>query len=157
MSLIENYAAERHARLVRLGAVPAPVQAPVKAAPKKRFQSIDPAPFYPQMWMWGLVASGGGEPSLQRVSLAAITDTVCRYFTVQKCELLSIRMTAELVYPRQICYYLTRKLTTASSMGVGRFFGRDHATVLHGDKKIRRLIREDWLVAYDIAHLEAML
>lgn len=146
MSLIENYAVVRDARLVRLG---------VRAKP--RFKGVDPAPFYPQMWMWNLVSPNGGEPSAPTHSLAKITDTVCRYFLIQKRDLLSIRMTSELVYPRQICYFLTRKFTTASSMGVGRFFGRDHATVLHGDKKIRRLIKEDWTVAYDIAHLEAML
>jgi hypothetical protein len=146
MSLLESYAAERDARLVRLG---------VRAKP--RFRGIDPAPFYPQMWMWNLVTPTGGEPSARRPSLAAITNAVCEYFRVQKCELLSIRMTAELVYPRQICYFLTRKLTTASSKMVGNYFDRDHATVLHGEKKIRRLVREDWRIAYDIAHLEAML
>jgi chromosomal replication initiation ATPase DnaA len=52
---------------------------------------------------------------------------------------------------------MARSHTNASSNRVGKYFSRDHATVLHGAKKIRRQIWEDWRVAYDIANLEAML
>jgi chromosomal replication initiator protein len=38
-----------------------------------------------------------------------------------------------------------------------RFGDRDHTTIMYGSNKIARLIREDWTVAYDVAHLEAML
>ena len=158
MSLIESYTAERRARLIRLGKIPAEAKPAAKPAAKPvRRTGIDPAPFYPQMWMWNLVSTSGGEPPRSHPPIGKITDIVCHYFLIQREELLSVRMISELVYPRQICYYLTRKHTAASSMRVGQYFCRDHATVLHGEKKIRRLVKEDWTVAYDIAHLEAML
>jgi hypothetical protein len=150
MSLIESYAASRSARLIRLGAKP---------KPKPKFTPIDPVPFYRQMWMWDLVSPSGPlmEPDLPALKVGTIIDEVCRYFLIRKRELLSSRGTLDLTYPRQIGYYLARTLTRAGTHKVGREFDRDHSTVIFGEKKIRRLIKTDWMVAYDIAHLEAKL
>lgn len=153
MTYAEQLAVERKARLVRLGAE----RPAFKNLPPKKVNGIDPSPFYRQMWMWDLV-SPAGEPAQPKVfKFAAVVDAVCRHFLIARRELLSKRMSADVVYPRQICYWLVWQLTDASSMRIGLYFDRDHATILHGQKKIRRLIREDWRVAYDIAHLEAIL
>jgi chromosomal replication initiator protein len=63
-----------------------------------------------------------------------------------------------LVHPRQCAFYLARYHTSFSFPQIGRRFGdRDHTTVLHGVRQIEKKMLADWRVAYDIAHLEAML
>ena len=70
----------------------------------------------------------------------------------------SDRRTAKIAYGRQICMYLARTRTHKSYPEIGRRLGgRDHTTILHGVAKIERLTRDDWTVAYDIAHVEGML
>ena len=43
---------------------------------------------------------------------------------------------------RQVAMYLCRKLTNLSLPDIGREFGRDHSTVLHGLNKIERLMAD---------------
>ena len=45
--------------------------------------------------------------------------------------------------PRQIAMYLMRRQTTLSLSEIGRFFDRDHTTVIHACSKIERLLVED--------------
>ena len=48
-----------------------------------------------------------------------------------------------LVTARQIAMYLCRELTDLSLPKIGQpFGGRDHTTVMHADRKIRKLMAE---------------
>ena len=154
MSLVENYAVERRARLARLGAVPAP--RPAKVVAPKAVQSIDPAPFYRHMWMWDLVNPKPHDAPMPTV--LHIRDIVCKYFNLQPMEVESSRRQGALVYPRQVAFYLARNHTNYSYPQIGRRFGnRDHTTIMHGVRRIQERMMADWVVAYDVAHLEAML
>lgn len=146
MSLVENYAAERRARLVRLGTRP---------KPRPRFEPIDPAPFYPQMWMYDLIEPSRAKP---RPTTSEIKALVCQYTGVRALDAESQRISKPLVYARHLVFYLARTHTLDSYPKIGRRFGgKDHTTVMYGVSKIGRLIKSEWMVAYDIAHLEAML
>lgn len=79
----------------------------------------------------------------QRLS-ARIMDLVCEKFAVSRIDLTSDRRTAEIVRPRQICFYLMSTCTPMSFPEVGRRMGnRDHTTALHGSRKIAALMRAD--------------
>lgn len=94
-----------------------------------------------------------GEPLIGDICRA-----VCQHFDMTPINLQSERRQANIVYARQIAMYLAREMTTRSLPFIGRQFGgRDHTTVLHGCRKIERLIKADWLVAYDVAHIEELL
>lgn len=84
---------------------------------------------------------------------------VCgQYFKISKSALLGLDRHKEVAYPRHVAMYLARTLTRRSLPEIGRRFGgRDHTTVMHGIKRITDLIRADWLIAYDVAQLEAQL
>ena len=100
------------------------------------------------------------EPDLtqQPPKLSHIAKTACRYFKVELVELYSQRRDARLVYARQIAFYLAKIRTSHSYPEIGRRYGnRDHTTVLHGVRKIGRLVKDDWRVCYDVAYVEAML
>lgn len=147
MSLVESHYAERRARLIRLGARPAPK--------KPKFEAIDPAPFYRQMWMYDLIEPSPAKPP---PTIIEIRDIVCGYFGVLPIEVESSRRQGALVYPRQIAFYLARTYTPYSYPQIGRRFGdRDHTTIMHGVRRIQERMKSDWMVAYDVAHLEAML
>lgn len=87
-----------------------------------------------------------------------IQRVACKYFSVQRNDMLSPRRDIRVAYPRHIVMYLAKTLTLKSLPEIGRRLGgRDHTTILHGVRKIERLVRTDWEVAYDVAHVEAML
>ncbi|RME38136.1 MAG: hypothetical protein D6788_08025 [Planctomycetota bacterium] len=47
-------------------------------------------------------------------------------------------------FPRHLCMYLARELTSQSLEEIGRYFGgRDHTTVLHATRSIARRAREE--------------
>jgi hypothetical protein len=160
MSLVEQYAAERKARLVRLGAIrtkPDIKLVSVKVAPKP-IEPIDPAPFYPQMWFYDLIAPRKIRPKDQCLTVLSIRDAVCRYFKILPNEVESSRRQGALVYPRQIAFWLARTHTPYSYPQIGRRFGdRDHTTIMHGCRRIEARMKTEWEVAYDVAHVEAML
>jgi chromosomal replication initiator protein len=98
----------------------------------------------------------GGEDA--RPSLLAIQSATAAYFNLSRDDMKARRRTADVAHARLIGYYLCKKLTLRSLPEIGRFFGgRDHTTVLHGIRKIEHLVRKDWEIAYDVAHIEASL
>ncbi len=85
------------------------------------------------------------------VSLNNIQKTVADYFGLRHADLISQRRQRSIVRPRQMAMALTKELTEHSLPEIGDGFGgRDHTTVLHACKVIRKLIetdgraREDW-------------
>jgi chromosomal replication initiator protein len=55
-------------------------------------------------------------------------------------ELKSKRRTQNLVVPRQIAMFLTRRLVNLSFPAIGeQFGGRDHTTVLHACRQVAKL------------------
>jgi chromosomal replication initiation ATPase DnaA len=93
-----------------------------------------------------------------RPSVSSIQVAVSNYFVIELHELLATCRVKEVAYARHVAMYLCRKLTLRSLPEIGRKFGnRDHTTIMHGVAKIKRLIRSDWEVAHDVAHVEALL
>lgn len=69
-----------------------------------------------------------------------IQRAVCEAFNMSRIDLLAHRRTKDVVYPRQLAMWLSKKLTTRSFPEIGRRFGgRDHTTVLHAVRKINYL------------------
>ena len=87
----------------------------------------------------------------QTISIANIQKAVADYYQLRMADLLSKRRTKALARPRQIAMSLAKELTTHSLPEIGDGFGgRDHTTVLHACRQIRKLrdtdgvLREDW-------------
>ncbi len=80
----------------------------------------------------------------QDLTIDNIVEVVTAHFNVKVTELQSKRRNKTLALPRQICMFLARHLTRWSLEEIGGYFGgRDHSTVLHATKTIRRLIETD--------------
>jgi chromosomal replication initiator protein len=95
----------------------------------------------------------------QAVTLDQIARAVCRKFETPRAVLFSIRRKTILVHPRQVMMYLAMQLTDMSFPQVGRFMGkRDHTTILHGHRKISRLLAEgNEKLAAEIADIKKLL
>lgn len=87
----------------------------------------------------------------QAVTVPNIQKIVGEYFGVRLQDLLSKRRVRSLARPRQIAMALSKELTEHSLPEIGEAFGgRDHTTVLHACRTIRKLcetdtrMRQDW-------------
>ncbi|HEY2344814.1 MAG TPA: chromosomal replication initiator protein DnaA [Xanthomonadaceae bacterium] len=87
----------------------------------------------------------------QAISIGNIQKTVADYYQLRLADLNSKRRTRSQARPRQVAMALAKELTEHSLPEIGDAFGgRDHTTVLHACKQIRKLmdadakLREDW-------------
>jgi len=80
----------------------------------------------------------------KHITIDIIQDVVSSYFNLRIEDLKSQRRTRNVVYPRQIAMYLSRKLTDMSLPKIGEEFGgRDHTTVIHAYEKISDNLKVD--------------
>lgn len=80
-----------------------------------------------------------------RKMLRVIAEEVCASMSdVRLDELLGTSRPEHIVRPRQIVYYLARRFTKMSYQAIGDILGgRDHGTVMHGDRRIKDLMSVD--------------
>jgi chromosomal replication initiator protein len=72
---------------------------------------------------------------------ADVEAAVCRFFGVRPEDLRSPGRQQVIVRPRMLAMYLMRKHTQAAYTEIGRYFGgRNHATVMSAEKKVRRWV-----------------
>ncbi len=73
-----------------------------------------------------------------------IIECTCRYFNVQKADIVGKKKNKEIVEPRQIAIYLINELMNIPLTSIGEFFGgREHTTVMHARDKISALVVSD--------------
>jgi chromosomal replication initiator protein len=87
----------------------------------------------------------------QAINIPNIQKITAEYFNVRLQDLLSKRRVRSLARPRQIAMALSKELTEHSLPEIGEAFGgRDHTTVMHACKTIRKFVetdprmRQDW-------------
>lgn len=94
----------------------------------------------------------------KHISLIKIQTEICRYYKINKSDLLSSKRVQNIVLPRQIGMYLARELTDLSLPKIGaEFGGRDHTTVLHAISKVEKLINDDRQIYNEIRDLTSIL
>lgn len=76
------------------------------------------------------------------LSVELIQSTIADFFSVSLSDLKSKKRSKNILFPRQVAMYLSRKLTSFSLPEIGLAFGgKDHTTVLHSCKKIETEIK----------------
>ncbi len=77
------------------------------------------------------------------ISSDYIQETVAKYFSIDKKELLGEKRSNDVAFPRQIAMYLCREVANMSYPKIGLDFGKkDHSTVMHACKKIEKEIKD---------------
>ena len=111
----------------------------------------------PSLVQTALASLAPSEPRLPP-SPELIVDIICRYFDLDRDELLSKSREKRVAYPRQLGMYLMRELAHRSLVEIGDFLGgRDHSTVHHGWRKMERAMTVDPETKRDIASLREMV
>jgi len=83
-----------------------------------------------------------------------IQKTVAEYFKIKIADLLSKRRDRSVARPRQIAMALAKELTDHSLPEIADAFGgRDHTTVLHACKQVKKLIGSNLDIAEDYRNL----
>ena len=90
-------------------------------------------------------------------TVEAIKRTVCERYNVRPAEMDSPRRARSVARPRQVAMYLAKQLTSLSLPDIGRKFGRDHSTVLHGVRKIEKLMEDDKALEEEVEALRRKL
>ncbi|MFC4854891.1 chromosomal replication initiator protein DnaA [Actinophytocola glycyrrhizae] len=83
------------------------------------------------------------DSQVPEISVSTIMAVTAEYFSVSLDDLCGPGKTKALAQARQISMYLCRELTDLSLPRIGQTFGgRDHTTVMHAEKKIRKEMAE---------------
>jgi chromosomal replication initiator protein len=107
-----------------------------------------------QIVLKDLIAEGE-EPD---ISVGMIMAQTAAYSEFSIDDLCSANRSRNLVLARQIAMYLCRELTEMSLPKIGQEFGnRDHTTVMHADRKIRKLMAEKHAVYNQVTELTARI
>lgn len=107
-----------------------------------------------QIVLKDLIAEGE-EPDITVGMIMAQTSAYSEFSIDDLC---STNRSRDLVLARQIAMYLCRELTEMSLPKIGQEFGnRDHTTVMHADRKIRKLMAEKHAVYNQVTELTARI
>lgn len=80
----------------------------------------------------------------REVTPQLIINVVSEHFGINSLDIIGQKRSKELVFPRQIVMYLCGEMTTESLQNIGKSLGgRDHTTIIHGQKKIASELKSD--------------
>ncbi|HVE15244.1 MAG TPA: chromosomal replication initiator protein DnaA [Chthoniobacterales bacterium] len=98
------------------------------------------------------------EQARKAVTIDQIQRKVAEMFDLRIADMTSKRRLASIAYPRQIAMYLSRQMTNSTLIEIGDSFGgKDHGTVIHACKLIKRRITEDERTRHMIRSIETQL
>jgi len=87
-----------------------------------------------------------------------VKEAISEYFRISIDDLVSNSRKTQIVYARNIAFYIIRKKFKTPLKRIGEFFGkRDHATVAHGYDKINVSLKDNQHVRSDIENIEKKL
>ncbi len=98
------------------------------------------------------------EEARHAITIEQIQRRVAEHYDVRLADMTSKRRPANIAFPRQIAMYLARELTKASLNEIGDAFGgRDHGTVLHACKLVKRRMQEQDNLRQTISFIDSAL
>jgi len=98
------------------------------------------------------------EEGRHSITIEQIQRRVAEHFDVRVADMTSKRRPASIAFPRQVAMYLARELTKASLNEIGDAFGgRDHGTVLHACKLVKRRMTEQDNIRQTISFIDSSL
>jgi chromosomal replication initiator protein len=98
------------------------------------------------------------EEARSSVTIEQIQRKVAEHFDVRLADMTSKRRPASIAFPRQVAMYLARELTKSSLNEIGDAFGgRDHGTVLHACKLVKKRMKEQDNIRQTISFIDSSL
>jgi chromosomal replication initiator protein len=98
------------------------------------------------------------EEARRSITIDQIQRRVAEHFDVRLADMTSKRRPQNIAFPRQIAMYLARELTKTSLSEIGNAFGgRDHGTVLHAYRLVKKKILKDDKTRHAVSLLDSQL
>lgn len=98
------------------------------------------------------------EEGRHSITIEQIQRRVAEQFDVRIADMTSKRRPASIAFPRQVAMFLARELTKASLNEIGDAFGgRDHGTVLHACKLVKRRMAEQDNIRQTVSFIDSSL
>jgi chromosomal replication initiation ATPase DnaA len=108
-----------------------------------------PQPRDPQALFDGSVATNVAPA--RRTTVDMVKRYVAEKYGLSQGDLESRSRKRDVVRPRQVAFFIARKLTDQSYPQIARRFGpRDHSTILHGDRLIAKMVAENPVFAAEV-------
>ncbi|MEO6848060.1 MAG: chromosomal replication initiator protein DnaA [Chthoniobacterales bacterium] len=98
------------------------------------------------------------EQAKRVVTIDQIQRKVAEHFDVRLADMTSKRRPANIAFPRQVAMYFSRELTSSSLSDIGDAFGgKDHGTVIHACKLVKKRMGENETTRQIIRLLDGQL
>ena len=98
------------------------------------------------------------EEGRHSITIEQIQRRVAEQFDIRIADMTSKRRPASIAFPRQVAMFLARELTKASLNEIGDAFGgRDHGTVLHACKLVKRRMAEQDNIRQTVSFIDSSL
>lgn len=92
------------------------------------------------------------------ITIESIAKTVAKYFDIAIGDLRGKSRLKQITYSRHIAMYMTHKLLKSTLEEIGEYYSnRDHTSVIHGIKKVERMLKQDNQLAHKIYEIESSL
>lgn len=92
------------------------------------------------------------------ISIDEIIDCTCKYYGVQKADVVGKRKNKDVVVPRQIAIYLITEFSNIPLSSIGNYFGgREHTTVMYARDKVAAMINSDPKIKTAVGDIKAMI
>ncbi len=100
-------------------------------------------------------------PTLRRMNVMVtpkqVIDTITEYYALRTGELVSKVRRRPIVEARHIAMYIMRENTTLSLDEIGKCFSRDHSSVIHAIRKIKKEVKTNSILAKNLENLSMKL
>lgn len=98
------------------------------------------------------------EQARKNITIDQIQKQVAEHFDIRLADMSSKRRQASIAYPRQVAMYLAREMTPSTLKEIGEAFGgKDHGTVIHAHKLIKKRMDGDMNLRHLMRQLDKQL
>jgi chromosomal replication initiator protein len=99
----------------------------------------------------------GSPHAVKKIYVEKIIDSVSEYYKISRNDLARGGRKKEMIIPRQVAMFLCRSFTKSSLKYIGKFFGRDHSTVIHAVNNIETMKKKDGDLNTDVDNLAKII
>ena len=85
----------------------------------------------------------------KKLNFDDIMNVICKYYDLEKKDVLTNNRHQELVTARHMFCNMCRTYTTSTTIAIGKYINRDHASVIFGSNKINNLYDVDKITRTD--------
>ncbi len=93
----------------------------------------------------------------RNISLDSIAKATSQYFKIPLPDIKSKARKKEIANARFVAMYLSRKLLNATHEEIGKFYSRDHSSVVHAEQKITQRLENDSQLSRHLITIENSL